>query len=583
MQMNITRIMEWDIWVGAIVIFAGPYGMYLLMQWLKQLKRQSGMPYNQAANLYNNSNQHSTLDSSADDSSSNQTNADYERHNPAISSFLHQNVDYVCNQLGHSSDLTIRYLTLCDNSSRNSAVLFINGLVDEKMISDFIISPIMQNRDSISSILSKQPEQLLSTLHESYIPICKGELSPNSEDVVSKLLSGSVALLVDGVTETLVMDVKTSNGRNSEEPISEPLVRGPRIGFVESIGDNISMLRIRAADRNLTIQPYELGARIKTQAALIYIRDLANAELVAEVDRRIRAIDIDDLPESGYLEQLIEDDFLSPFPQMQNTERPDRVIAALLEGRIAILLDGTPFVLLAPVTFSMLLQSPEDYYERWLPSTLIRMLRYLAAFIAMFVPAIYISFVSFHHGMIPTKLAVSMAGTREGVPFPPIVEALLMEISIEILREAGLRLPKPVGQTVGLVGGLVIGQAAVEARIVSPIMVIVVALTAITSFAIPHYEAGMPIRILRFVAMFCAATLGLYGVLLFFIMLYTHIVRLHSFGIPYDSPTAPPQAAGLKDWKDFLIRVPLFLLKRRPRMNHPKDAVRQDPNPKPKG
>ncbi|WP_157277887.1 spore germination protein [Paenibacillus taiwanensis] len=579
--MNITRMMEWDIWGGAIIVFAGPYGMYLLMQWLKQLKRQSALSYNQAANLHNN--QHQTLECSTDDTASIHTDTSDERHLLSISSLLHQKIDYIGNQLGHSSDLTVRYLTLSDHSARNSAILFINGLVDEKMISDFIISPVMQNRDSISSILSQQPEQLLSTLHESYIPICKGEMCPSAEYVVSKLLSGSVALLVDGVTETLVMDVKSSNGRNGEEPISEPLVRGPRIGFVESIEDNISILRIRAVDRNLTIQPYELGARNTTKAALVFIRDLANAELVAEVDRRIQTIDIDDLPESGYLEQLIEDDFLSPFPQMQNTERPDRVIAALLEGRIAILLDGTPFVLLAPVTFSMLLQSPEDYYERWLPSTLIRMLRYLAAFIAMFVPAIYISFVSFHHGMIPTKLAVSMAGTREGVPFPPIVEALMMEISIEILREAGLRLPKPVGQTVGLVGGLVIGQAAVEARIVSPIMVIVVALTAITSFAIPQYGAGMPIRILRFVAMFCAATFGLYGVLLFFIMLYTHIVRLHSFGIPYDSPTAPPQAAGFKDWKDFMIRVPLFLLKRRPRMNHPQDSVRQDPNPKPKG
>ncbi|MED4097601.1 spore germination protein, partial [Peribacillus simplex] len=218
-----------------------------------------------------------------------------------------------------------------------------------------------------------------------------------------------------------------------------------------------------------------VGKRSKKDLVVAYIKDIVDPELVQEVESRIKKIDIDNVPESGYVEQLIEDNYLSPFPQVQNTERPDRVIAALMEGRVAILLDGTPFALIVPVTLSMMLQSPEDYYERWIPGTFIRMLRYLAAILALFTPSLYIAFISFHSGMIPTKLAISIIGTRSGVPFPALIEALFMEIAIEILREAGLRLPKPIGPAMGIVGGLIIGEAAVQAGIVSPVLVIVVA------------------------------------------------------------------------------------------------------------
>ncbi len=292
----------------------------------------------------------------------------------------------------------------------------------------------------------------------------------------------------------------------------------------------------------------------KKELVVAFINDLASTELVDEIKNRIQKIDIDSVLESGYIEQLIEDNYLSPFPQIQNTERPDRVISALMEGRVAILLDGTPFVLIAPVTFSMLLQSPEDYYERWLPGTLLRLLRFMTAFVSLFAPALYISFISFHPGLIPTKLAISIIGSREGVPFPALIEALIMEVAIEVLREAGLRLPKPIGPAMGIVGGLIIGQAAVEAGIVSPIMVIVVAVTAISSFTIPQYSVGITLRILRFVAMFCAAIFGLYGVILFFLLLCSHLVKLKSFGVPYTSPAVPYR---FSDWKDFMVRMPL--------------------------
>ncbi len=243
-----------------------------------------------------------------------------------------------------------------------------------------------------------------------------------------------------------------------------------------------------------------------------------------------------------------------------------------MEGRVAILLDGTPFALIVPVTLSMMLQSPEDYYERWIPGTFIRMLRYLAAILALFTPSLYIAFISFHSGLIPTKLAISIIGTRSGVPFPALIEALFMEIAIEILREAGLRLPKPIGPAMGIVGGLIIGEAAVQAGIVSPVLVIVVALTAISSFSIPQYSAGITLRILRFPAMLCAATFGLYGVILFFLLMASHLVKLKSFGMPYLSPAVPYR---LSEWKDLMVRMPLMMMKRRPKMMHTKNPIRK--------
>ncbi|SDK60131.1 spore germination protein, partial [Aneurinibacillus migulanus] len=317
---------------------------------------------------------------------------------------------------------------------------------------------------------------------------------------------------------------------------------------------------------------FQVGERAKKELIIAYIKDIADPGLVKEVKKRIKKIDIDNVLESGYVEQLIEDNYLSLFPQVQSTERPDRVIGALMEGRVAILLDGTPFALIVPVTFSMLLQSPEDYYERWIPSTLIRLLRFFAALVSLLAPALYISFISFHPGLIPTKLAISITSTREGVPFPSLIEALIMEVSIEILREAGLRLPKPIGPAMGIVGGLIIGEAAVRAGIVSPIMVIVVAVTAISSFALPQYNAGIPLRVLRFVAMLCAAIFGLYGLILFFLFLCSHLVKLKSFGIPYSSPAVPYQ---ISDWKDFMVRMPLLMMKRRPKMMHTKDPRRK--------
>lgn len=491
---------------------------------------------------------------------------------PFTGNFI-MDLELVRQQIGHNSDVNFREFNI-GRTGNQAAIIFIDGLSDKQLIDQHImktlmISPSEENKQK--KVYEKNPD-FKQFIKRDILSISGLKEVQNLNDLVSEVLAGSTALLIDGLPDALILGTAKGKSRNLQEPVTEALVRGPRIGFTETLSDNTALLRQHSKCDNLSILKFQVGKRTKKELVIAYVDDIANSDLVEEVKNRVKKVDIDNVPESGYVEQLIEDNYLSPFPQVQNTERPDRVISALMEGRVAILLDGTPFALIVPVTFSMLLQSPEDYYERWIPGTLIRLLRYVAAIFSLLGPALYISFISFHPGLIPTKLAISIIGTREGVPFPALIEALFMEVAIEILREAGLRLPKPIGPAMGIVGGLIIGEAAVQAGIISPIMVIVVAVTAISSFTIPQYNAGIALRFLRFGAMFCAAVFGLYGVVLFFLLLCSHLVKLKSFGVPYVSPAVPYR---LSDWKDFMVRMPLMMMKRRPKMLHTKDPIRK--------
>ncbi|WP_412762435.1 spore germination protein [Priestia megaterium] len=483
------------------------------------------------------------------------------------------NLEVVRKELGHNWDVHFRDFII-GRTGIQACIIFVEGLSDKDLIDKHIMTSLMAD---FSAEYKQEQSYIKESLSNEFIKnqvlsISDVEEVQSIKELASKVLTGSTALLIDGLSHAFILGTTKLKTRTIEEPVSEALVRGPRVGFTESLSDNTSLLRGNGDIENLSLVKFQVGKRSKKDLVVAYINEIVDPELVQEVEKRIKKIDLDNVPESGYVEQLIEDNYLSPFPQVQNTERPDRVIAALMEGRVAILLDGTPFALIAPVTFSMMLQSPEDYYERWIPGTFIRFLRYIAVVLSLFTPAVYIAFISFHPGLIPTKLAISIIGTRSGVPFPALIEALFMEIAIEILREAGLRLPKPIGPAMGIVGGLIIGEAAVQAGIVSPILVIVVAITAISSFSIPQYSLGITLRILRFAAMLCAAILGLYGVILFFLFMMSHLVKLKSFGVPYMSPAVPYR---LSEWKDLMVRMPLMMMKRRPKMMHTKDPLRK--------
>lgn len=552
----VSYIPEWGVFLQGFLVFLIPYILYKLFNGLILHRKKNGMLEIKTTEVekqkWINSKhvQVSLTDFTGD---------------------ITQDLSFIRNAIGHNWDVHFREFYLGSTGNR-AAIIFLEGLSDKEMIDKHILSSLM---GSFSETKNQELNHIDLQEHITNHVLAVSDLT-KEQDVkksVAKVLIGSTLLVVDGMQHVFILGTTKNKLRSIEEPVSEALVRGPRIGFTETLSNNTALLRQHGENCDLSMIPMQVGERSKKELVLAYIKEIADPNLIEEVKHRINKINIDDVPESGYIEQLIEDNFLSPFTQVQNTERPDRVMGALLEGRVAILLDGTPYALIVPVTFSMLLQSPEDYYERWLPSSLIRLLRYLAAGITLLAPSLYISFVSFHQGLIPTKLALSMMGTREGVPFPAIIEALIMEVAIEILREAGLRLPKPIGPTMGIVGGLVIGEAAVQAGIVSPIMVIVVALTAISSFAIPQYSAGITLRLLRFVSMFFAAIFGLFGVVLFFLFLCSHLVKLKSFGVPYVSPTIPYRAS---DWKDFMVRMPLMMMKRRPKMLHTKDPIRKD-------
>ncbi|MDP1512325.1 spore germination protein [Paenibacillus sp. CMAA1739] len=487
-----------------------------------------------------------------------------QKHEPSpkVTGNYDSDLQAIREAIGQNSDVHFREFVMKKFHTR-SVLVFIEGMQDEKLMSKQVLEVLMFE-DGQGQDQQKQPEGLSNSfIKESLMPITQISEVTSMEELYEFILLGHTVLLIEGMKEALLVGSPNGAIRSVNEPTSESLLRGPRIGFTEVLSENTSMLRRQGLNKSLEMKKFQVGSRIKKDLVIAYIKDIVNPDLLEEVKRRISKIDMDFLPESGYVEQLIEDNYLSPFQQAHNTERPDRVINALLEGRIAILLDGTPFALIVPVTFSMLLQSPEDYYERWIPGTLLRLLRFSGAFIALMGPALYISFISFHPGLIPTKLIISIIGTRQGVPFPSVIEVLILEISIEILREAGIRLPKPIGPAMGIVGGLVIGDAAVNAGIVSPFLVIVVAVTAISSFSIPTYSAGITLRLLRFAGMFFAAMLGMFGTILFFLLICIHLTKLNSFGVPYVTPFSPMR---LSDWKDVYIRAPLSLMKRRPVM-----------------
>lgn len=344
-----------------------------------------------------------------------------------------------------------------------------------------------------------------------------------------------------------------------EEPKTESVVRGPREGFVESLGTNTALLRRKIKNTQLKFEKITVGKQTKTDICIVYINGIANEKIVQEVKDRITRIETDSILESGYIEAFIEDAPYSLFPTVGNSEKPDIVSAKLLEGRIAVLTDGTPFVLTLPYLFIEAFQNSEDYYSRPYLATFIRWLRWLAFFISTFLPALYVAITTYHHELLPTSLLISIASANEGSPFPTIVEALLMLVAYEILREAGLRLPKAVGQAVSIVGALVIGDAAVSAGLVGAPMVVVVALTGICSFVVPTLTDVTTVT--RFVLLILSGFAGMYGVILGFAGFLTHQLSLRSFGVPYMSPLAPLNVA---DLKDVLIRAPWWAMTNRP-------------------
>lgn len=488
-----------------------------------------------------------------------------------LSKRLRENEALIRDAFGNSCDLIVRKVRFGTGPGIAVLVVHIDGLVDKVLVSEAIIKPIgvtseILESERLSSI------QVQETLRDRLILLSDVKQVSDKAGLLDCIAGGKCGIIVDGSSEAFVCDVRGFEKRGVEEPQSEVVIRGPREGFTEVLRTNTSLLRRRIRDPRLWIKEFTVGRVSRTQVAIAYIKGMANDKVVQEARDRITRIDVDSIQESGELEEYLEDAPLSPFPTILRTERPDRVTGALFEGRIAILTDGTPFVLIAPVTFLMFLTSPEDYYERYFIASAVRLLRWASFLIALLLPALYVSVTTFHQEMLPTPLVLAIAAQREGVPFPAVFEALLMEVAFEILREAAVRLPKIYGPAISIVGVLILGEAAVRAGLVSSAMIIVVALTAIASFVTPIFSLSIAVRLLRFPMILLAGTLGLFGVVFGFSVVVIHVSSLRSFGVPFLEPIAP---VVVSDLKDALIRLPWWAMDTRPEFTGKSDLRRQ--------
>lgn len=416
----------------------------------------------------------------------------------------------------------------------------------------------------LNELCTMSKEDIYECLEKNALGVSDATLFGTVEEAAGGLLAGDVILLVDGFDKAIKIPDKGYPNIPVKEPESEKVIRGSREGFADSVKVNTALIRKRLRTPKLKVKEMRIGTRSNTNVDIVYMEDLIYPSMLKEVERRLSRYEIDGILDSGMVEQLSEEKWYSPFPQFQTTQRPDRAAMAILEGRIVVLTDNSPMGLILPTDYNSFIKTSDDYYNRWEIATFGRLLRYMAAFFAMALPGLYLAVTNFHTQILPTTLLLSFAAARTGVPFPAVVEVLLMEISFELLREAGVRLPGAMGNTIGIVGGLIIGQAAVEANIVSPIVVIVVAFTALCSFAIPNEEFATAFRLLKFGFIFLCSWLGFYGFLYGLLLVLIHLSHLKSFGIPYLMPFVGADLNGYEDERDSLIRQPLFWLKKRP-------------------
>lgn len=455
------------------------------------------------------------------------------------------------------NDVIIReFSLLAQNIEYKAFVMYIDGMVDSPVINEFILSPLMmRNRANIfddkqkkfvseekidnvtlKNFKKSKEKNLVDFIYNSLIPQNSVDKATDFSDIYSAINMGNCMLFVDSLDTAFNLDVKGFKQRNIDSPRNEVVVRGSQEAFVENIRTNTSMIRRLVNNENLVMETLTVGQITKTQVSIGYIKSLANEDLVAEVRYRINNLSVDYLISSGQLEQLIQDSPESLFPQMVATERPDKVSNFLLEGRVIIIVNGSPYVLVAPGVFVDFITSPEDLNLKYQFSNMQKLIRLLAIFLSLLLPGMYIAITNYHQELIPTELLFTIAAARESVPFPTFVEILLMEISFELIREAGLRVPTPLGSTIGIVGALILGEAAVSASLVSPVLIIIIAITGICSFSIPDFSLNFTFRIYRFIYIILGYVAGFLGISVVLFIQLVIMCKLKSFGSPYINP-----------------------------------------------
>lgn len=483
-----------------------------------------------------------------------------------------ENLAAVRKLLEPASDLVTRKV---GSGKASFGIAMIDGLTSRDAVDRDIVKALI---DGFGGATHGEPAVPMGTaakrLAESSITTMSLQRVGSIEEAISRILEGEVAVFGEGWNGALVASAQQWRSRAVSEPEVESVVRGPREGFTEDLRTNTSLLRRRLRTPRLRMEEVRIGRLAATNVIIAYIHGLTPEHLVEAIRHRLSGIDVDSILESGHLEELIEDAPLSIFPTIGHTERPDRVAMQLLQGAAAILTDGTPFTLIVPITFPSLLQSSEDYYSRWPVVVGIRLFRWLSLAISVVAPAVYVMLTSFHQELIPTGLAVAIAQQRERVPYPAIVEALIMIFAFEIMVEAGVRLPRPIGSAVTIVGALVIGEAAVRAGLVSETMVITIAITALATFVLPSYDLALVARMIRLPLTVVAGTLGLFGILASLLAVLIHLATLKSFGVPFLVGHAPPV---LSDYLDKVFRAPWWAMGLRPRLTGYRNLHRMEP------
>ncbi|WHY00240.1 spore germination protein [Neobacillus sp. DY30] len=471
-----------------------------------------------------------------------------------VGSDIEKNIKMLEEHFCHTEDLMKKELVF---AKQRCVILYLDPLVKKELLQSSIIEPILEREMDDIELVVHAAEVKKNTL---------------ISEVGKQLLDGFCVILLEDDPFAYTASVGGVEGRSIEEPKNERNIKSSHDGLVEEFNSNLQLLRKRIKSPYLKVKYFTIGNLTQTKVGMVYLENLANKELVDEVERRLSSIEIDQLYTLGNLEQLIEDNPFSPFPQNLATERPDRAVSYLAEGKITIIVDGSPRVLVVPITFFAFYQAPDDYNSRWLVGSFFRIIRIFSFIVAISLPAIYIAIVSFHSEVLPIGILYSIRTSLEYVPFPPFVEAITMQIILELLKESSIRLPSPIAQTIGIVGGLVIGTAIVDAHIVSNMMIVVIGFTAIASFVAPINEMGTSARLLGFPIMIAATLFGFFGIVFVLMLLFMHLCKLDSFGSPYFSPLAPFKK---EEIKDTFIRLPFWKLNTRPTDAKPAYANQQ--------
>ena len=489
------------------------------------------------------------------------------------SSNLEQNISHIKELFKDSGDFIERKIKPGGEGAPWIYIAYVDMMTDREL-TDLTVIRRLFDMDWATLTYEEKKAGVFEALRDRAIATADLSEADNMEDVLYFMLAGDTAVFVEGYDKVIIIATRGFPNRGVQSAETEVVVQGPREAFSEVMRFNTALVRRRIRDTALKAKQLKIGQRSQTDIALMYMEDVVRPEVLQEVEKRLESIEIDGISDSGCVEQLIEESWLSPFPQAQLTERPDKAAASILEGRVAIIVDNSPFVMIVPATLNTFFQASEDYYSRWQVMSITRFMRFVGAFMAISLPALYVAIALFHPSMIPILMVNRLAESSQAVPFPAVLEIFLLDAAFELLREAGIRIRNASGGTIGIVGGLIIGQAAVEAGLVSPIVVIIVALTSIATFSVPNVSMVHGFRLVRYGLLISAAVLGFLGLWLGLIIVFIHLASLKSYGFPYLMPFATADLNGYHELKDSIFRFPLFSMKKRPFFARPEQSKR---------